>query len=86
MNLGSPVRPASGMTPLLLADGTRAVAWTDANEAESVPPYSGRTHLAVEGAADAPRRPRRRSPWARRATAPCADPVAPAADPLQRRL
>jgi hypothetical protein len=52
--LGSPVRPAAGMTPLLLAGGTRAVAWTDGNAIESSPPYSGRLHLALDGAADAP--------------------------------
>jgi hypothetical protein len=52
--LGSPVRPATGITPLLGADGSRAVAWTDQGELESVPPYGGRLHLARAGAADAP--------------------------------
>ncbi|WP_028062520.1 hypothetical protein [Solirubrobacter soli] len=54
MSLGSPVRPATGLSPLLLPDGSRAVAWGDGNELFSVPPFSGRLHLALEGAADTP--------------------------------
>ncbi len=37
--LGSPLREASGITPLVLADGRFAVAWSD----------EGRFHLALEG-------------------------------------
>ena len=48
------LRPATGMTPLLLAGDSRVIAWTDQNELLSVPPYAGRLHLAVEGAAEAP--------------------------------
>jgi hypothetical protein len=54
IDVGGRLRPATGMTPLLLADGTRVIAWTDQNELLSVPPYAGRLHLAVEGAAEAP--------------------------------
>jgi hypothetical protein len=48
--LGSSVRDQGGITPLLLADGRRAVAWTDNAALFSVPPYVGRLHLALEGA------------------------------------
>ena len=41
--LGSPLREASGISPLLLADGRFAVAWSD----------EGRFHLALEGATPA---------------------------------
>jgi len=48
--LGSPLRDPLGLTPLLLADGTRAVAWSD-NRAQLGPgPMHGRLHFAVEGA------------------------------------
>lgn len=50
---GGPVRDAFGTTPLLLADGTRAVAWTDRTTAFARGPFAGRVHLAIEGAADA---------------------------------
>lgn len=54
---GGRVRDAVATTPLLLGDGTRAVAWVDNNHTFSVPPYAGRLHLAVEGAAGAPAAP-----------------------------
>ena len=40
----------------MLADGTRAVAWTDGNET-SEPPCTGRVDYAVEGAAATPATP-----------------------------
>jgi hypothetical protein len=54
--LASPLRDARGATPVVLADGTRAVAWTDGNDTTE-PPYAGRVHYAVEGAAAAPAAP-----------------------------
>lgn len=50
---GGPLREAFGATPLLLGGGARAVAWTDNRTVLAGPPYAGRLHLAVEGAADA---------------------------------
>ena len=47
--LGAELRDVGSLTPLLLADGTAAVAWTDNGENER----DGRLHLALEGAADA---------------------------------
>jgi hypothetical protein len=41
---GARLRGSGSVTPVVLADGTAAVAWTDH--------VSGRVHLAVEGAAD----------------------------------
>jgi hypothetical protein len=55
--LASPLRPALGATPVVLADGTRAVAWADDNDGASAPPYAGRVHYAVEGVADTPAAP-----------------------------
>ncbi len=46
--LGSLVRDPGGVTPLLLPDGTRALAWTDD---VGFSPYSGRLRFAVEGRA-----------------------------------
>jgi hypothetical protein len=66
--LGSPLRQQFGPSPLLLADGTRALAWTDGRGVLSSGPLAGRVHLAREGAAAPPappapvitvRRPRR---------------------------
>ncbi|HEY6889263.1 MAG TPA: hypothetical protein VI300_15825, partial [Solirubrobacter sp.] len=45
--LGSPLRDPVGLTPLLLAGGTPAVAWSD--EAFSRAQLAPRVHLAVEG-------------------------------------
>ncbi len=52
-SLATPVRDQAGMTPLVLADGRRAVAWTDNTAIASVPPYAGRLHLALENASTA---------------------------------
>jgi hypothetical protein len=52
--LGSGLRDPLGLTPLVLADGTRAVAWSDnKNQLEDGAQFP-RLHYAVEGAADAP--------------------------------
>jgi hypothetical protein len=51
---GSTIRDPAGVTPLLLAGGARAIAWSDGNGLFSSPPYAGRLHLAIEGAAQAP--------------------------------
>jgi hypothetical protein len=48
--LATAVRDQGGITPLVLADGRRAVAWTDNAPIFSVPPYAGRLHLALEDA------------------------------------
>ena len=48
--LATAVRDQGGITPLVLADGRRAVAWTDNAPIFSVPPYAGRVHLALEDA------------------------------------
>jgi hypothetical protein len=50
--LASPLRDPLGATPIVLADGTSAVAWTDGNDVLSMPPYAGRLHYAVEGVSD----------------------------------
>ena len=55
--LASPLRAALGATPVVLVDGTRAVAWADDNDVAPAPPYAGRVHYAVEGAADRPAAP-----------------------------
>ena len=55
--LGSPLRAPLGPSPLLLADGTRALAWTDDRPYLSSGPWAGRLHLALEGAAAQPARP-----------------------------
>jgi hypothetical protein len=47
--LGAELREADGMIPLLSADATAAVAWTDNNDDER----DGRLHLALEGVPDA---------------------------------
>jgi hypothetical protein len=52
--LGSTLREPAGVTPLLLAGGGRAIAWSDSNGLFSSPPYAGRLHLAIEGAARPP--------------------------------
>jgi hypothetical protein len=56
--LGSPARSVNGVAPLVLADGTPALAWTDnvpdAREPGAVPELpagGGRLHLAVPGSA-----------------------------------
>ena len=51
--VGGPLRDPQGLTPLLLADGTRAIAWTDNNGMPLGSPFAGRVHIAVEGAAAA---------------------------------
>ncbi len=48
--LATPIRDQAGMTPLVLPDGRRAIAWTDTTAISSVPPYAGRLHLALENA------------------------------------
>jgi hypothetical protein len=55
--LGSTIRDPAGVTPLLLAGGARAIAWSDGNGVFSSPPYAARLHLAIEGAAQAPAAP-----------------------------
>jgi hypothetical protein len=55
--LGSTIRDPAGVTPLLLAGGARAIAWSDDNGIFSSPPYAGRLHLAIEGAAPPPAAP-----------------------------
>jgi hypothetical protein len=55
--LGSPLRGPLGPSPLLLADGTRALAWTDNRSILSSGPRAGRLHLALEGAPAPPAPP-----------------------------
>jgi hypothetical protein len=55
--LGSPLREPFGPSPLLLADGARALAWTDGRSYLSSGPLSGRLHLALEGAPALPAPP-----------------------------
>ena len=52
--LGSPLREPLGPSPLLLADGSRALAWTDDHSAFTSGPFAGRLHLALEGAPGSP--------------------------------
>jgi hypothetical protein len=52
--LGSSVRDPAGVTPLLLAGGGRAIAWSDGYGVFSFAPSANRLHLAIEGAAAAP--------------------------------
>ncbi len=68
--LGSPLRAPFGPSPLLLADGSRALAWTDDHSVFTSGPFAGRLHLALEGAPGPPAssppqvtvgRPRRRA-------------------------
>ncbi len=47
--LGAELRDATSVTPLVLADGRSAAAWTD-----NADKGSGRIHLAIEGVADTP--------------------------------
>ena len=51
----------SALTPLVLADGTRAIAWSDNRDQTRRRRAAPRLHYAVEGAANAPAAPRRRS-------------------------
>ena len=85
--LGSLLRDPLGLTPLLLADGTRALAWSDNRGQLQGGAQHGRLHFAVEGA---PRAARRGRAGDHRARAPppraASLAVARAADPLQRRL
>jgi hypothetical protein len=55
--VGSPLRDPQGVTPLLLADSRRAVAWSDNNAPVARRAFAGRVHVAVEGVADAPSAP-----------------------------
>jgi hypothetical protein len=50
--LGNPLRDADSITPVILADGTPAVAWSDVS-----PGGEAHLHLAIEGAAGAPEPP-----------------------------
>ncbi len=48
--IGSPLREPFGPSPLVLADGSRALAWTDDRSGFSSGPLRGRLHVALEGA------------------------------------
>ena len=52
--LGSPLRDPVALAPLVLADGTQAVTWSDDTSFFSAAPFTGRVHLAVEGVPAAP--------------------------------
>ncbi|MDA0161422.1 hypothetical protein OM076_14185 [Solirubrobacter ginsenosidimutans] len=52
--VGSPLRDPVALAPLLLADGTPAVTWSDDTSFFSRAPLAGRVHLAVEGVPAAP--------------------------------
>jgi hypothetical protein len=52
--LGSPLRDANSLAPLLLADGRPAIVWGDNRGFLGA---GGRLHLAIEGAAAVPPRP-----------------------------
>ena len=85
--VGSPLRDPQGLTPLLLADGTRAIAWSDNNAPLAGRAFAGRVHVAVEGRAGGAGRAgagARGGRAARPLAAPGAD--APAARALQRRV
>jgi hypothetical protein len=55
--LGSRLREPFGPSPLLLADGSRALAWTDDHSIFTSGPSAGRLHLALEGAPGSPASP-----------------------------
>jgi len=53
MRVGTALRDPQGLTPLMLADGTRAIAWSDNNAPLAGRAFAGRVHVAVEGRAEA---------------------------------
>ena len=55
--MGSPLRDPLGLTPLILPDGTRAIAWTDNRGQLQDGAQHPRLHYAVEGAPSAPAAP-----------------------------
>ncbi len=52
--LGGGIRDAAGFSPLTLADGRFAVAWSDDRGRSDSGPRDGRLHLAIDGAGVAP--------------------------------
>jgi hypothetical protein len=55
--LGSPLREPFGPSPVLFADGSRALAWTDDHSIFTAGRLAGRLHLALEGATGTPASP-----------------------------